>query len=221
MTFDLIEYTDPAVLTEGVAAGWAEPITDPTAIDWTARQRAALLPFEVTNGRPVSPGGPNRISYGRNGFGRWGENPMADALVTATFHDHLWVLLVERGDGAGWAMPGGSIDPGETPADAAVRELAEETGLYLPDATWTIDRPRWVPDPRGSAEAWAVTVVARTDLGGPERVPQVRGADDARRACWLPADPDIRNRVLAVFAESFGWTGHTFPAHRDVLNEVA
>jgi 8-oxo-dGTP pyrophosphatase MutT (NUDIX family) len=32
----------------------------------------------------------------------------------------------------GWLTPGGAIDPGETPAQAAARELAEETGHLLP-----------------------------------------------------------------------------------------
>lgn len=31
----------------------------------------------------------------------------------------------------GWEMPGGSIEPGETPEEAAVREFKEESGLEL------------------------------------------------------------------------------------------
>ena len=34
-----------------------------------------------------------------------------------------------------WITPGGGIDPGETPAEAAVREVAEETGHVLEPAT--------------------------------------------------------------------------------------
>jgi putative (di)nucleoside polyphosphate hydrolase len=35
----------------------------------------------------------------------------------------------EEGRGAWWQMPQGGIDEGESPADAAVRELIEETGM--------------------------------------------------------------------------------------------
>jgi 8-oxo-dGTP pyrophosphatase MutT (NUDIX family) len=48
--------------------------------------------------------------------------------------DHLAVPY-DRNAGA-WEFPGGKVDPGETPFDAAVREWAEEVGTALPgDAT--------------------------------------------------------------------------------------
>ncbi|MDR8407373.1 NUDIX hydrolase [Nonomuraea sp. 3-1Str] len=42
-------------------------------------------------------------------------------------------LLTRVGrEGRGWDIPGGHLDPGEQAAEAASRELAEETGLALP-----------------------------------------------------------------------------------------
>ena len=48
------------------------------------------------------------------------------------------VLLGRRADNGMWTLPGGIIDPGEQPADAAVREVFEETGVTaVPEAlTW-------------------------------------------------------------------------------------
>ncbi len=49
------------------------------------------------------------------------------------------VLLIEHGAGAGhvtgsWGIPAGAIDAGETACAAALRELAEETGLRVAPA---------------------------------------------------------------------------------------
>jgi ADP-ribose pyrophosphatase YjhB (NUDIX family) len=181
-------YTDPEVLTAGVEQGWADPETDPTRIDWPARQAAAAIPFRVDGGRPVNPCAVTAVRHGRNQMGRWGENLMADALVTVTCRGVRHLLMVERGDGYGWAVPGGTVEPGETGVRAAVRELAEETGLAVPPAAGRPGEPLYVPDPRASDEAWAVTIPVTIGLGDDAgELPAVQGADDARRAAWIPA----------------------------------
>jgi 8-oxo-dGTP pyrophosphatase MutT (NUDIX family) len=41
------------------------------------------------------------------------------------------VLLARHSEGNVWVLPGGAVEPAETPADAAVREMFEETGLLV------------------------------------------------------------------------------------------
>ena len=54
--------------------------------------------------------------------------PSACAVV---LDDDGRVLLERRADNGKWALPAGAIDPGEQPADAAVREVYEETGVQI------------------------------------------------------------------------------------------
>lgn len=39
------------------------------------------------------------------------------------------ILLLRRRDDGTWGLPAGAIDPGESPAQAVIREVREETGL--------------------------------------------------------------------------------------------
>src|SRR5438874_12135388 len=48
-----------------------------------------------------------------------------------TFDDRKRVLLVRHAEGDDWTTPGGMIEPYETPSNAAVREMWEETGLHV------------------------------------------------------------------------------------------
>jgi ADP-ribose pyrophosphatase YjhB (NUDIX family) len=54
------------------------------------------------------------------------------AVAVAVIACPRGVLVVRRRDHVPpWAFPGGKIEPGETPAAAAVREVAEETGVHV------------------------------------------------------------------------------------------
>ena len=53
------------------------------------------------------------------------------SVSIVTFDDKGRLLLVLDADTNLWTVPGGSIDPCEVPADAAVREMWEETGLLI------------------------------------------------------------------------------------------
>lgn len=209
-------YTHPDVLTSGVAEGWADPETDPARIDWAPRLASAAIPFALVDGRPVNPCENTGVRYGRNELGHWGEALAADALVAVCDPvGHRWIVMVERGDGHGWALPGGHVDPGERPVAAAARELREETRLALPVSVFTATPPRYVPDPRASDEAWMVTVLCTAHLGRYDRrdFPRVVGADDARRAEWVPAAS--YEALTAALAEEYG--GRVFGAHAAML----
>ena len=56
---------------------------------------------------------------------------LAPSVTIITFDDQGRILLARHADTGVWVAPGGSIDPHESPADAAVREMWEETGLVV------------------------------------------------------------------------------------------
>lgn len=212
-------YTHPDVLGQGIHEGWADPEDDPTRIDWPARQARAVIPFQVVDGRPVNPHAPTGIRFGRNELGHWGEQVCADAVVFATDeYSHSWIVMVERADGHGWALPGGKVDPGEDHSAAAVRELREETGLDLTFTPGKALAARYVPDPRASDEAWMVTVPSVFSLGSGPRAgfPPVKGTDDAIRAEWMRADS---YEGLVAYLQA-AYQGGVFSAHVAMLQDL-
>jgi len=48
----------------------------------------------------------------------------------AVIDDRGRILLIQRADNGKWAMPGGALEVGETPAEGVLREALEETGVH-------------------------------------------------------------------------------------------
>lgn len=189
---------------------------NPRSIDWTAAQDHAVLAFNVDgDNMPVNPMAVQGLPKGRNGLWHWGPACAADAAVNAIGNDgRRYLLMIERNDGHGWALPGGMLDEGETPRTAAARELEEETGLQLDAELFAMLDGRGVPDPRAGLNAWMETVPAVAWLPRGS-MPQVSGRDDARNAAWVAADS---YDGLTAALSSVG--GQVFAAHVDLIREV-
>jgi 8-oxo-dGTP pyrophosphatase MutT (NUDIX family) len=56
---------------------------------------------------------------------------LVPSVTVLLFDDEGRILLVRNADVNHWVAPGGAIDPFELPAEAAAREMWEETGLWV------------------------------------------------------------------------------------------
>ena len=106
-------------------------------------------------------------------------------VVLVTLEQRPRVLLIQRKKDpfAGlWALPGGFVEENEKLADAARRELKEETSLDIGD----IEQLYTAGDPERDPRGWTVSVVylARVD---PKLLKPI-AADDAAAVAWFPLD---------------------------------
>ena len=106
-----------------------------------------------------------------------------DLVVLVDTGVNYKVLSIKRGKEpfkGMWANPGGNIDEGENPRDAAVRELEEETNLVIePDNFYYVgafDKP--YRDPRNkNCVSHAFVIVL-------DEMPDVIAGDDATECTW-------------------------------------
>ncbi|MDY6876115.1 MAG: NUDIX domain-containing protein [Chloroflexota bacterium] len=104
-----------------------------------------------------------------------------DVIIFTLRENDLQVLLIKRGHPPFkemWAIPGGFMDIAESPEDAALRELGEETGVrdvYL-EQLYTFGDPG--RDPRGRTITVAYFALVTAAAIHP------RAGDDATEARW-------------------------------------
>jgi len=95
------------------------------------------------------------------------------------------VLLVKRGkapsDGK-WAIPGGSVELGETLQQAAEREIFEETGIRIRAAepVYTFD---FIERNRHGRIRFHYVII---DLAAEYLSGKIKPGDDAEQAAWIP-----------------------------------
>ena len=79
----------------------------------------------------------------------WHPSVATDAVILSLHQNLLSVLLAKRGDGRGWALPGGFIQKGESLDECVRRELWEETGIEVPYLQHYANYSNPARDPRG------------------------------------------------------------------------
>jgi 8-oxo-dGTP diphosphatase len=119
--------------------------------------------------------------------------PCVGAVVT---DEQGRLLMIQRGHdpGAGlWSIPGGRIEPGETDAQALVREMLEETNLQVKVGSLIGSVQRQGP---GGAVI-DIRDYAATVTGG-----TLRAGDDAADARWVAAAELARLEVTEGLIEA-------------------
>ncbi|WP_035794097.1 NUDIX hydrolase [Kitasatospora mediocidica] len=139
--------------------------------------------------------------------------------IAVVLDDDRRLLLGRRADTGAWALPGGIIDPAEEPADAAVRECFEETGVIaVPQSLTSVSVSPLTTYANGDQTRYLELTFRCTAVGGRARV----NDSESLEVAWYPLDalPELDARDLTRLAQALeggGETAFTFSGLAEVL----
>ena len=131
-----------------------------------------------------------------------GHDPLwLSAAAGVVFNSDNNVLLGRRWDTGGWALPGGIIDPAEEPADAAAREIFEETGVVaVPERLVAVTvSPPWTYPNSDHVQYLELTFRCRP-VGGQARVNDAESLEVGWHS--LGALPELSRHTLSLLAHA-------------------
>lgn len=136
----------------------------------------------------------------------WGRGPFVttDAFVYCLGH----ILLIRRGriPGKGlYAIPGGFLELDESIHAGVIRELKEETKIKVPVPVLhgSMKHLEVFDAPKRSLRGRVITHCGLINLRNETTLPEVRGADDADKAIWVPLAEFNDNYRSQMFEDHF------------------
>jgi phosphatase NudJ len=124
---------------------------------------------------------------------------------------HRFLLTQERKYDSTWSIPGGRVEPGETLAEAAVREVFEETGV--PIRLDGILRVEHTPGPGGARDSRVRVLFTGTPID--DTPPKTAADDESLGAAYLTLDEiralPLRGAELRALLESVAGGRPVYP----------
>jgi 8-oxo-dGTP pyrophosphatase MutT (NUDIX family) len=143
---------------------------------------------------------------------------LVPTIVVIARDDADRLLMVHDRDSGHWTLPGGIMEPGESPADAAVREVWEEAGVLadLTHLVGVVGGPGCETQYRnGDRIAWVATIFRARVV---DQAPIPDGVETQAAAFFAPdalAALSLRGDTLRFLqAETLSGSGAWFEASR-------